>query len=149
MTNAIQAPGSSSIMEDFFTRSKANEGVNFPLYLPSGEKSEHWLRVRGVDSDRFRQAELNSKRDILRIMQIEDEAERDEAVVQSKCALISSLVVAWSFDRPCTPENVQAFFREAPQIMDAVDRAASKRALFFVGRSSNSLPTPSENSSST
>jgi len=150
MTDNNNAAGAATpAMNAFFTRGVANEGVQLPLYLPTGEKSEHWVRVLGVDSDAFRNAEAESRRDAFRIAQIEDLADRAKAIADSKRRLVASLVVAWSFDRPCNVDEVEAFFREAPQIMDAIDLAASKRALFFGAGSSSSRPTPSTSSSST
>lgn len=147
--NDNKAAGAVTGMDAFFTRSRANEGLELPLYLPNGQKSEHWVRVLGVDSDAFRNAEAESRRDAFRIAQIEDLADRAKAIADSKRHLVASLVVAWSFDRPCNVEEVEAFFSEAPQIMDAIDRAASKRALFFAAGSSSSRHTPSTSSSST
>ncbi|UXX42070.1 hypothetical protein [Pseudomonas phage phiH2] len=147
--NDNKAAGAVTGMDAFFTRSRANEGLELPLYLPNGQKSEHWVRILGVDSDSFRNAEAESRRDAFRIAQIEDLADRAKAIADSKRRLVASLVVAWSFDRPCNVDEVEAFFREAPQIMDAIDLAASKRALFFGAGSSSSRPTPSTSSSST
>jgi len=78
-------------MEAFFTREKANEGIEVPLYLPSGEKSEHWLRIRGVDSDHFRLAEADSRRKAIDIATIEDTLERAKAIADAKLALIAEL----------------------------------------------------------
>lgn len=125
-------------MESFFTREKANTGVEVPLYLPSGEKSEHHLVIRGVDSDVFRAAESESRRKSILIAQIPEGPERDRAIEDAKLDLIVSLVISWTFDSPCTHENVAAFLREAPQISDAIDRVASKRSLFFAQKSSSS-----------
>jgi len=136
-------------MDAFFTRGKANEGVQLPLYLPDGTKSEHWVRILGVDSDAFRLADAESRRDAFRIAAIEDLRERSLAIADSKRNLVAALVVAWSFDRPCNRETVSEFFREAPQIMDAIDMAASKRSLFFAARSSSSQPSQSTSSDST
>ncbi|AME18047.1 hypothetical protein AAT1_02022 [Pseudomonas phage AAT-1] len=147
--NDNKAAGAVTGMDAFFTRSRANEGLELPLYLPNGQKSEHWVRILGVDSDSFRNAEAESRRDAFRIAQIEDLTDRAKAIADSKRRLVASLVVAWSFDRPCNVDEVEAFFREAPQIMDAIDLAASKRALFFGAGSSSSRPTPSTSSSST
>lgn len=147
--NENKAAGAVAGMDAFFTRSKANEGLQLPLYLPNGQKSAHWVRILGVDSDAFRNAEAESRRDAFRIAQIDDVAERAHAIASSKRRLVASLVAAWSFDRPCTVDDVDAFFKEAPQIMDAIDLAASKRALFFGAGSSSSRPTPSTSSSST
>ena len=136
-------------MEAFYTRERANEGIEIPLYLPDGTKTEHWLRIRGVDSDHFRLAEAESKRDAMRVASIEDPVERAKAIQDAKLNLIAALVISWSFEEECTPENIKEFFRQAPQIADAVDQVASKRALFFAKRSSNSLSTPKPSSGST
>src|SRR5690554_3225672 len=136
-------------MEAFFTRERANEGVEVPLYTPDGTKSEHWLRIRGVDSDHFRLAEAESKRDAFRVASIEDPVERAKAIQDAKLDLIAALVISWSFEKECTPENIKEFFRQAPQIADAVDQVASKRALFFAKRSSSSVSTPKPSSGST
>jgi hypothetical protein len=141
---------SSSLgMEAFFTREKANEGIEIPLYLPDGTKTEHWLRIRGVDSDHFRLAEAESKREAMRVAMIEDPLERAKAIADAKLSLITALVISWSFEEECTHENVKEFFRQAPQIADAVDQVASKRALFFGKGSSSSLSTPKPSSGST
>lgn len=135
-------------MDAFFTRSIANEGIELPLYSPTGEKTEHWLRVRGIDSDEFRMAEANSKRDAFQVASVEDHMERARLIAESQRKLISSLVVGWSFEQECTQAAVMDFFREAPQIQEAVDRAASRRSLFFAGRSSSSPLSPSTSSDS-
>lgn len=136
-------------MELFHTRKAANEGIEVPLYTPQGQKTEHWMRIRGVDSDEFRLAEADSKRDVMRIAQIENPRERLAEVELSKLKLIAVLVISWSFPQECTQENVLEFLKEAPQIADAIDTAASKRSLFFAGRSSSSASTPSTSSGST
>lgn len=134
-TSATQKP--ADMMGEFFTRGKANEGLQLPLYLPTGLKSDQWVRVLGIDSDVFRVAESESRRDAFRVATIENEAERTAAMTTSKVKLIASLISEWSFDKPCTQANVMAFLTEAPQIMDAVDLAASKRALFFAEKSNS------------
>lgn len=136
-------------MEAFYTRQKANEGIKLPLHLPSGEPTEHWLHIRGVDSDEFRLAEAESRRDALRVASIEDPRERAKAIDQAKIDLLAHLVIGWSFDKECTLEAVKEFLREAPQIADAIDRAASQRALFFGVKSSSSQDSPKPSSDST
>lgn len=136
-------------MGEFFTRGRANEGVQLPLYHPDGTKSEHWVRILGIDSDVFRTAEAESRRDAFRVAAIDDKQERSQAIAASKRRLVASLVVAWSFDGPCDLDSVEAFLVEAPQIMDAIDVAASRRALFFARGSSSSQPSQSTSSSST
>ena len=107
------------------------------------------MRILGVDSDAFRAAEAESKRDAFRIAALDSTAEKADAIAESKRSLIASLVVAWSFEQECNRANVVAFFKEAPHIMDAIDVASSKRALFFAARSSDSPPSQSTSSGST
>ena len=61
--------------------------------------------------------------------------------------LVACLVSSWSFEQPCTPENVQAFLRESPQIMEATDKVAANRRAFFKGSSNSSSDTPRASSS--
>ncbi len=133
-------------MDKFFTRQTANDGVKVPLFYPDGTRSDEWLMVRGVDSDAFRVASVDSQREVASIAAIADKQERDEAVAASQRKVMSSLVIGWSFEAECTPEAVQAFFREAPQIMGAVDKIVSDRAFFFALASSSSSDTQSSNS---
>lgn len=135
-------------MDEFFTRDKANEGIQVPLWRPDGTKSDHWVRIIGIDSDVFRQADAEARRDAIRIAQL-DGSERSGEILRTKRRLIAHLVVAWSFPAECNVDNVAEFFTNAPQIMDAIDTAASKRTLFFATRSSSSEPSPSTSSAST
>lgn len=125
-------------MEEFYTRKKANEGVKLPLYYPDGSASEHFLVVKGVDSDDFRRAEAAAKRSALELAQIEDEQERAEHIRNTELKCIASLVASWSFDQELTTDNVIDFLREAPQIADAVNRFAGRRADFFAKKSKSS-----------
>lgn len=136
-------------MESFFTREKANSGVEVPLWLPDGTKSEHFLTIRGVDSDAFRIAEADGRRKGMEISMITDTLEKAEAIQEAKLRLIAALVISWTFPQECTLESVVAFFREAPQIADAVDQVASRRSLFFAQRSSNLPSSPEVSSGST
>lgn len=138
-----------STIEVFYTRNKANEGIKLPLVLPTGERTEHWLQVRGVDSDAFRGANADTQRAALNLGRIENEEERKAATVEAQVRLMASLISGWSFDTPCTPEAVETLLREAPQIMDAVDKVVSNRAIFFAISSASSNALPSSNSDST
>lgn len=134
-------------MDQFHTRAKSSEGVNVPLMLPDGSPTEHWVKVRGVDSDEYRRADSRARRRAIDIAQEKDEAKREDMIEDTKLDVLSVLVADWSFDRPCTPEEVKAFLREAPQIADLVDKTAYKRALFFVKSSTPSSTTQEQASS--
>ena len=133
-------------MKDFFTRDAANEGIELPLYLPgTNTPSGEWIRIRGVDSDEFRVAEVQSKRALRNI--IEDSTVAPEkAHQQAMTKLIASLVISWSFPEECTRENVVEFLVNAPQIEDAINQVAAKRALFFKKGSAVSVNTPEPSS---
>lgn len=131
-------------MEGFFTSDKAEEGILLPLYLPDGRKSEHWLKIRGVDSREFRIAETLAKRKAVIASQIEDDTKRAEAALDARIALASTLVIAWSFEEELTEKAVIEFFKKAPQIVDAVDRISGDRSLFFALSSQNSTTGSSE-----
>lgn len=132
----------------FFTRAKANEGVDLPLLTPSGETTEHWIKIRGVDSDAVKQYEAESRRRVFEAASnVTDKSifakmEEDEAL-----GLLVALVMAWSFDEPCTPDNVRKFLREAPQIAEQINRLSTRRSLFFGNSSQSSTPSPALTSS--
>jgi hypothetical protein len=134
-------------MTAFYTRDKANEGARLPLSLPDGTKTDDYLIVRGVDSDHFRDADAKAKREIVQAAAIKDEAAKAERLREIRTDVLVALVAGWSLADAFTPENVRALLSEAPQIADAVDTFAARRALFF-GIGSNSLPSGANASSS-
>jgi len=118
-------------MQEFFTRQLANEGKELPLFLPNGEESEHKIRVLGVDSDKFKTKENESKKIAVELAALEDDEERRKAIEDLQYKLIASLVVDWTFDQECTETNVVNFLREAPQIADEINKFAANRKAFF------------------
>ena len=119
------------MMQEFFTRERANNGIRVPLHFPDGSLSEHWLQIGGVDSDAFRAAELKAKRYAIDIAQIESEGEKAAAIRKTELECVASLILGWSFEEPLTIENVVKFLTEAPQIADMVNRLAAKRSEFY------------------
>lgn len=134
-------------MDQFHTRTKSGEGVSVPLMLPDGSPTEHWVKVRGVDSDEYRRADSRARRRAIDIAQEKDEAKREDMIEDTKLDVLAVLVADWSFDKPCTSEEVKAFLREAPQVADLVDKTAYKRALFFAKSSTPSSTTQEQASS--
>jgi len=118
-------------MEEFFTRQRANEGKVLPLYLPSGEKSEHTITVLGVDSDKFKKSEVQMKRAALELDKTLDEEMRSEEIEKLRIKLIASIVVDWTFEQPCNEPNVVKLLTEAPQITEAINQFAANRRAFF------------------
>lgn len=136
-------------MEDFYTRPAANEGIKLPLQTADGKETDQWIMIRGVDSDEFRRANTAAKRNIIRVVKIEDEAERAAMVEQESKALCASLVKSWSFEQECTPANVIEFLTNAPRIADQIERVSAENELFLAARLSNSLNTQKPKSRST
>lgn len=136
-------------MSSFFTREKANTGLEFPLWTPTGIKSEHSLNIRGMDSDEFREAEQNAQRALALAAASKDPKELSRVYTEQKILMVASLIISWTFPEECTLENRVMFLREAPQIMDSINKVASDRKLFFVNGSTASSSTLKESSGST
>lgn len=119
-------------MESFFTRQRANEGIELSLDMPDGTPTAHRIRIRGVDSDLFRNAQAESRR---RLVEIATSSERvtlnTEEMETERLKLLASLVASWTFPQDCSVENVVSFLREAPQIAQQIDKLSAKRNLFF------------------
>lgn len=127
----------SSDMEQFYTREKANEGIKLPLSAIDGSPTDHYLIIRGLDSDSFRDAESEAKRAL-----INSGGEDITAIAKEGAnAVVASLVSGWSFDEECSPDNVKKFLKSAPQITDEIDRVVGDRALFFALKSKDSKST--------
>lgn len=135
-------------MEAFFTRQRANEGIELPLDLPDGTPTKHRIRIRGVDSDQFRAANADSRRRLAELVMNREKATVDPADTDNeRFRLLASLVVSWTFELECTPDNVVTLLREAPQLAEQIDRIAAKRSLFFRNGSPTSSPSLPQNSS--
>lgn len=118
-------------MEEFFTRKIASEGRKMELTTPAGEKTDHYLLVVGIDSDRFRAASVRAERKMLEISILTDADQKEVEESRVQRELVAELVIGWSFEKEFTQENVLEFLREAPQIADQVDRFAANRRIFF------------------
>lgn len=126
--------------EIFHTRQKANEGVRLPLHAPDGTPTDHWLQVRHVWSDAFAEANDAAMADLQAAVLA---AQSDAALLarakrEAQVRICASLVSAWSFEQECTPEAVEAFLREAPQIVKALDTFAADSRRFFGSDSTSS-----------
>lgn len=111
-------------MSMFFTRESANEGIKVSLLDPKGEKTDHFLVLRGSRSDAMTKAREEMQRRML-----DKDADRMDLIR----ALLASSVKSWSFKAECTLENVKNFLREAPQIADQIERAIYNDSNFTKG----------------
>lgn len=143
-TPAPSAPASPAAvtMEQFFTRQRANEGIELPLDLPDGTPTAHRIRIRGIDSDQFRAANAESRRRLVELTMNREKATVDPLEHEAeRLRLLASLVVSWTFPQPCTVEGIIELLRQAPQLAEQIDRVAAKRSLFFRNGSPNSTPS--------
>lgn len=131
------------------SRDNGNEGIKLPLTTVDGKDAGEYLIIRSVDSDAFREAEIDGKRDVLRAAQIDDMDERRRIAKESTLKMQTALVKAWSFDEPCDETNIREFLIGAPHIADAIDQLAAKRSLFIEKKSQSSKPSQRSKRTST
>lgn len=135
-------------MDLFRTRDKANAGIKLPLMDPAtGKDTEHWLTILSVDSDAYQQANTKAMRQSSVIQAMETEEAKAAAINSNSLDIIVALVQGWSFDTPCTPENVRQFLIDAPQIRGAINLMATDRALFMNSNSQDSQPGSDQSAS--
>lgn len=120
-------------IDAFFTRARANEGIEMPLLLPDGTDSGETMHILGVDSDAFRKASAVKSREMTRILTLPED-ERHDAHDKANAVLLASLVTGWSLDTPFTHENVVTLLLESRTVADQVDSLAGDRARFFAKR---------------
>lgn len=118
---------------NLFTRPRANEGIELPVTTPDGQPVGANITIRGTDSDAFRIARAERSRESARILSL-PENERALATREADIVLLSSLVLDWTFEEPCTPETVVNALRDAPALYDMIDSSAANRALFTTPR---------------
>lgn len=136
---AAPATPAAVAMESFFTRQRANEGVELPLDLPDGTPTAHRIRIRGIDSDAFRTAKAESSRKLAEMTLAQEKAAFETSAIEAENRrLLASLVISWTFPMDCTPENVANLLAEAPQIAQQINNLAAQRGLFFKKGSTNS-----------
>lgn len=113
-----------------FTRDLHNEGIILELYDPAWQKTEHWFKILGEDSDAFQAAKAAQR---ARVLANSDPAAKakPESEGDLNRELATALLVEWSFEEPCTRENVVELLKEAPHFLDQINKRAS-RALFWI-----------------
>lgn len=113
----------------------ANRGAQMIIKGLDGKDTEDWIKVRGIDSDAFQKASRAMRREILAYLEDKGDGARvsDEYLrftFDQQRKLQASIVMEWSFDEPCTEENVIELFKSAPYIAEQVDAFSSKRERF-------------------
>ncbi len=111
-------------LKDFHTREAANEGIKIPLFAPDGKETEEYIIVRGFDSDEFQKKKL----EIDRVQAVTDDLSKR---IDNHRKLIASLVMDWSFEDECSPDAVEQWLNDAPQVQSVIENIVSDRQLFF------------------
>jgi hypothetical protein len=135
-------------MEQFFTADDANDGEKLPLFAPDGKATDHWLLIRGIDSDAYRLAHTRVLQNARKMKATDDEEEIAKRTNEGLFDLAVSLVGGWSFEQECTRQNVADFLRKAPQVIEPINEFAGNRTLFFVRKRNALLNTVKDSSSS-
>lgn len=117
-------------MEDFFIAEKSEEGIKFPLILPStGELTDHYITVRGRYSDVVIDATNEGKRGL--INSIGAKGADSEAILRDyELKIRVACVAGWSFDEECNIENVTRYLKGAKQVASAIDKIAADASNF-------------------
>ncbi len=116
-------------MKQFFTKDTANQGRKLELSEPDGTPTKHWLLIASCDSDAFKKARLQLRREILdRVATNKDEKVNEE---QERLKLLSISIVGWSLEEELNEKNKLELLTMAPQIADQIDEFVHNRRLFY------------------
>lgn len=127
----------------YFTRKRSNEGVKMPILSPAGKDEGEWFRVLGTESTVFKAAIVEKDRRLVEIAQLTAD-QQEEAKAEMWTRLTAALVVGWSFDNPCTPEEVIELLNEDRDLATQVNTFVTDRGRFFGEESNSSVSTPKE-----
>lgn len=128
---------------DLNTREQANTGQEFDVPGPDGRPTGQKITLLHGTSDRGRagRAIVQAKVPDMELSSrepVERHKLQDELVAET----LAFLVVGWTFDDDCTPENAKALFVGSPYLIDWADLVTSRGGRFFKTASVNSKSTP-------
>lgn len=106
-------------LESLFTRPHAQEAKPMQITLVDGSATGKFIQVLGSECKEFAAARREFERG--RLKPDSDEMDVSEFAYAK---LVSSLVVGWDLDEPCTEENKVKLFYNAPHLAAKVDRFA-------------------------
>lgn len=121
--------------KSYNTLAAANAGLQMSIKGPDGKETEDWIKVRGIDSEAFQQASRTMRREVM--LYLEDKGSQSRVTEEylkftsdQQLKMQAALVLEWSFEEPCTVDNVVELFKSAPYIAEQVDAFSSKRERF-------------------
>lgn len=141
--------------DKFKTLAAANAGAKLMLKDPAGKETEDWVKVYGIDSDNFRRATNQMRRDTLAYLEANggpSVATKTDAYADfthgQRLKVQVALVADWSFKEECSPANIIELLTNAPDVADQIDEFSSKRERFVAIAPVVSEPSPSIKSDS-
>lgn len=117
---------------ELFTNEKAQRGKKISVTKADGTETGQWMIVRSVDSEAYETA-IAEQREVL----ADEEATTDQ-IKDAMTRAYASLVADWSFDTPCTPENVFNLLKNAKYLREEIATVAGDRKRFFSEEASDS-----------
>lgn len=120
-------------IEDLYTLETHEAGAELRLVSPiDGKPTDFYLTIVGVDSNRWRDAELDGKRKIMAMSKAEQSDKKAHRAIIAE--VLSQAVIDWKgFDKEFDREFVKDVFINSPLIAEQVDEFIGKRANFIKG----------------
>jgi len=119
-----------SSMEQFKIAKHHSTPKRMSLLSPSGELTDEWIEVIGIESHKMRGRKNELYREIAESTK-EGTKFTGEVQDQFNKKLLATAVTGWSFEEECNEENVIQFFTDAPQIQEAVDAFCVDNGNYF------------------
>lgn len=124
--------------KNFDVKTLSDAGVKLPIYDLNDRETGHWIKVRGVDSDAFIEANEEAIRARVALEAISDKKEKAKLVKNIRLTLLASLISDWSFDEIAGIGNIVDFLQRSPQVAESIDKFAANRENFIAKKSNHS-----------
>ena len=105
-----------------FTQYQTASAHSVPQKLPlrfNGLPTQDYLELIGIDSPVVRRAQKDELTNAAKTFK-ENEWNSDKED-ELRIRILSRAVVGWSFEEDCSFDNVFAFLKEAPQVVESID----------------------------
>jgi hypothetical protein len=128
-----------------YTRAHLEAGIKVPIFTPTGEATNGWLHICGLESTAYRkrQTEIRRRCGDLSDDKIEGvEDKREERDLDFACAF----VLGWNLPIDFTPEALRDLLYNCPGLRERVVSYGVQPSLFFGETPFNCSPTPATSS---
>ena len=129
-------------IKSLYTVKDHNDGAEMRVIDPNtGKETEFFIKLAGVDSDMFRNAESKGKRNALKIASDSDLSDDQKAEKQRQnfATVIAESTIGWrglkdnGKELKFSTKKAKELYINAPQILEQADRFIAKRANFIKG----------------